>query len=458
MKDTAVIVLAAGEGKRMKSSLAKVLHPICGRPMIAYPAAVARALKPDRVVLVVGRQREKVTAALDARFGKGAFRYAVQEEQRGTGHAVACAKGALRGFRGRVLILYGDTPLLTVGLVRDFLARHRRARADLSLMTAVLDDPAGYGRVVRDEADAFLRVVEKRDCTPEQLKITEGNLGIYCGDAGLLFSALAELDDANDQGELYLTDVAEILVRKGRRVEAIDMGDASQVAGVNDRIEVAQVEKAMRRRKADALARAGVSFADPDAVYIDPDVAVGPDTRIGPGVGLYGATRIGRDCVIEAGCQVVNSRLGDGVRLRPYCVVADSRVRAGAVLGPFAHVKMGSTVGEGADLGNFVEAVRSTIGPKVLAKHLTYLGDATVGARANIGAGTITCNFDGKKKHRTVIGADAFIGSDSQLVAPVRVGTRAYVGSGSTITRDVPARALAVARGRQVIRKGWVKS
>jgi bifunctional UDP-N-acetylglucosamine pyrophosphorylase/glucosamine-1-phosphate N-acetyltransferase len=458
MNRLAVVLLAAGEGKRMKSALAKVLHPICGRPMVRYPAAVARALRPERAVVVVGRQREKVTAALDAAFGRGKFRYAVQAEQLGTGHAVACAKAALKGFSGTVVILYGDTPRLTAALVKDFLARHRRARADLSAMTAVLDDPAGYGRIVRDAEGGFLRIVEKRDCTPEELAIREGNLGIYAVDAKLLFASLAELDDANDQGELYLTDVAAIARGKGFRVQALPIADPSQVAGINDRLELAEVERRMRRAKIEDLARAGVSFADPEATYVDPEVVVGRDTVIGPGVGLYGSTRVGQGCRVETGARITDCRIGDGVTVRAYSVLSESRVRAGAAVGPFAHVRQGTTIGPKADLGNFVETVRSTIGEGTLAKHLTYLGDAAIGKEVNVGAGTITCNYDGRRKSRTSVGDHAFIGSDSQLVAPVRVGKGAYVGSGSTITRDVPPGALAVARGRQVVRKGWVKS
>lgn len=451
MTDTAVVILAAGEGTRMKSGTVKVLHPICGRPLVYYPAALAKKLKPSRVAIVVGRQRELVQAGLEAEFGKGAFSFPVQDKPLGTGHAVGCAAPAMKGFRGDVVILYGDTPRLSVGLMRHFIAGHRRSKAALSAMTAHFPEPAGYGRIVRDEQGEFIRIVEKRDCTAEELAISEVNLGIYCVDSRLLFAGISKLGSSNDQGEFYLTDLVEIARSGGKKVRAAIIEDPSEVAGINDRWELAAVEKLMRRDLVSGLARSGVSFADPDQVLVDTGITVGNDTRIGMGVGLYGKTKVGQGCMIEAGCQITDSTIADGVLVRANCVLNSVRIHKEAQVGPFAHLRGDSVVGEKAIVGNFVEVVRTRMGRGSRAGHLSYLGDAKVGRDANIGAGTITCNFDGKQKQATVIGAGAFIGSGSQLVAPVRIGKNAVIGAGSTITRDVPGGALGLSRTTQKV-------
>jgi bifunctional UDP-N-acetylglucosamine pyrophosphorylase / glucosamine-1-phosphate N-acetyltransferase len=437
-----IIILAAGQGTRMKSGLPKVLHRIAGEPLIYYPIALAGELGASRIVVVLGHHAESVRRAIEDRFGQDEVEIALQEEQLGTAHAVAQAAPLLQDVTGPVLLVYGDIPLLG----RQTLERLRAAwrPGGLALVTARPADPTGYGRILRSEDGGVARIVEDKDASAAERRIGEINAGIYCVDAALLREAIARVGNRNAQREFYLTDLAAIAAARGR-VESIE-APAEEVSGINDRVQLAALEKLLQRRLAHALMKSGVTLRDPERVLLDSQVTVGPDSELGPGVELRGATRIGAGCRIEAGCILTDATIGDGVHLKPYCVVASSRVGTGAVVGPFAHLRPETELGDGVHIGNFVETKKARLGQGTKANHLSYLGDAEIGAGVNVGAGTITCNYDGVHKHKTVIEDGAFIGSDTQLVAPVKVGAGAYVGAGTTVTKDVPPRALAVTR------------
>jgi bifunctional UDP-N-acetylglucosamine pyrophosphorylase/glucosamine-1-phosphate N-acetyltransferase len=448
------VILAAGEGKRMRSERVKVLHPLGGRPLIAYPVAVARALDARGIVVVVGAQGDQVRAAL----GEAAdLRFADQKGARGTAHALAMARPLVAGDATEILLLYGDVPLLCTETAARLLARHRAARAAATVATFVPADPTGYGRIVRrgGSRGRVRKIVEERDATAVERRIREVNSGIYCFDAASLWTALARVAPDNDQRELYLTDVVGLLAARRRRVETFRVDDPLEVAGVNDRRQLAELEAVVRQRTLRRLMAAGVTVLDPASTYVDVEVDVGTDAVLYPGVRLEGRTAIGRDSAIGTGCQLRDVRVGDGVTLQPYCVLAESVVEDRAVLGPFAHLRPGSVVRAAAKIGNFVELKKSVVGRGAKVPHLSYVGDATVGDDANLGAGTITCNYDGARKHRTVIGARAFVGTNTSLVAPVTIGDEAYVGAGSVVTRDVPAGALAVERAPLQINEGW---
>jgi bifunctional UDP-N-acetylglucosamine pyrophosphorylase / glucosamine-1-phosphate N-acetyltransferase len=449
--ETWAVVLAAGEGKRMRSSRAKVLHTLAGRPLVDYPLALARQVGARGIVVVVGHQADLVRAAIR---GADDVRFAEQREQRGTGHALVVAKGAVPGTATEVLLLYADVPLLTPATVDGLLARHRQRRAAATVLTFRPRDPTGYGRVVR-RAGRVRGIVEERDASATERRIGECNGGIYAFDPRELWPALDRLGPDNDQGEYYLTDVIGLLARRRKRVEAVPVDDPLEVAGVNDRGQLAALEAVVRRRVLEQLMESGVTVRDPRVTYVDATVTVGRDTALQPGVVLAGRTQIGEGCEIGMGCQLRDATIGDGTTLRPYCVVDGSTIEAGATLGPFARLRPGTVVEAGADIGNFIEIKNTRIGRRVKAHHVGYLGDATVGEGANIGAGTITVNYDGVKKHRTAIGARAFIGSNASLVAPVAIGDDAYVGAGSVITRDVPPDTLALERAPQILKEGW---
>jgi bifunctional UDP-N-acetylglucosamine pyrophosphorylase/glucosamine-1-phosphate N-acetyltransferase len=437
----------------MKSRLPKVLHAAAGLPLIDHVLRTADALSPSTIVLIVGHQADDVRTALGGRPG---LRFALQEPQLGTGHALLQAESALAGADGTLVLLSGDVPLLRAGTLRALVQHHQEAGAAATVLTAEVDDPAGYGRIVRS-AGRISAIVEHKDAAEEQRRIREINSGIYAFDIAPLFDALRQIGSANVQGEYYLPDLVGIYRTRGLRVETVTVGDPREIMGVNSRNELAQVAGVLRTRRNEELMAAGVTFVDPATVYIDPDVTVGPDTIIHPNVQLQGRTRIGSGCEIQSNVRIVNSAIGDSVRINNFCLVIDSTVHRGAIVGPFAHLRPDSTVGEEAHIGNFVELKKTTIGRGTKANHLSYLGDATIGEKVNIGAGTITCNYDGTAKHPTVIEDGAFIGSDSQLIAPVRVGRGAYVAAGSSITEDVPEGALAIARGKQVNKQGWVE-
>jgi len=445
MELTAVI-LAAGEAKRMRSRQPKVLHPLCGRPLIAYALRTARAVA-ERTVVVIGPNAAAVRAAADA-----GVTFVEQRERLGTGHALEQARAACGD--GPVVVLAGDMPLLSSETLERLVSHHRTTSAAATVLTAVVDRPQGYGRILR-QGGRVKRIVEDRDATDDQKKITEINTSVYCFEARRLWKALAEVRPDNEQGEYYLTDVIGILAKAGGRIEAVVAGDPAEALGINDRKQLAAVAAILRRRILDRLMTDGVTIVDPASTYIEDTVTIGPDSVVYPQVVIEGVTTFGAECVVGSGSQISASRLGDRVHLRPYCVLTEATVEDGAQLGPFCHLRPLCHVGPGAKVGNFVEMKKSRIGRGSKVPHLSYVGDATVGEGVNIGAGTITCNYDGVAKHETRIGDHAFVGTNSSLVAPLTIGEGAYIGAGSTITKDVPPGALAVGRGHQVVKEGW---
>jgi bifunctional UDP-N-acetylglucosamine pyrophosphorylase/glucosamine-1-phosphate N-acetyltransferase len=450
------IVLAAGLGTRMRSARAKVLHQLGGAPLLRYPLAALGDLGVDPIVVVVGHQADAVGAAARS-CGHGSVRPVLQEEQHGTGHAVRCAMPALDGFSGDVLILYGDAPLIRAETLRRLVAAHREARADLSLLTVRYADPSGYGRIVRAGDGRVRGIVEERDATPAERAITEVNPGFYCVRMEALRPLIAALRNDNAQHEFYLTDIVGLAAAAGRTVIAIETERAGEVAGINTRAELARMESTLRREIVERLMAGGVTFEDPDTAYLGPDVEIGADTVIGPNVTLRGRTRIGRGCRVDGTAWLVDATLADDVHVLFGCWLVEAVVGAGAVVGPFARVRPGTRLGERVHIGNFVETKKAVLGPGTKANHLTYLGDCEIGADTNVGAGTITCNYDGFAKHVTTIGDRVQIGSDTQLVAPVAVGDDAYVAAGTTVTRDVPAGSLAVSRPAIKFVEGWVE-
>jgi len=446
MDAVTAIILAAGEGKRMRSRQPKILHRLCGRPLVGYPLRLARTFA-DRVVMVVPPSADGVAQVA----GEGVLTV-VQRERLGTGHAVVQAKDACG--EGTILVLPGDMPLLTVETIERLLNHHKAASAAATLLTAIVDNPAGYGRVLRQRG-RVARIVEDRDATDDQKKINEIGTSVYCFDARRLWSALAEVRPDNDQGEYYLTDVVAILSRAGATVEAVTVADPSEAQGVNDRKQLAAVAMVQRRRILDRLMESGVTIVDPASTYVEDTVTIGPDTVVQPQTVIEGATVIGSECVIGAGSHVSGSRLADRVVLKPYSIIEEAAIDEDATLGPFCHLRPGCHIGAGAEIGNFAELKKSRVGKKTKIHHVSYMGDATLGERVNVGAGTITCNYDGQRKHPTVIGDGVFVGTNSSLVAPLTIGEGAYVAAGSVITRDVPPGALALERSPQVVKDGW---
>ncbi len=435
----------------MKSQLPKVLHRVAGRSMIEHVLRATDRLQPATRTVVVGHMADLVRQRLAA---DASLQFVVQQPQLGTAHALMQAETALKGRTGTVLLLSGDVPMLRASTVERLVATHQRAHAAATVLTALLDRPYGYGRIVRTEG-RIARIVEERDASPEQRAIKEINGGIYAFDLEPLFDALRAVAAQNAQGEYYLTDLVAIYRRRKLAVETLVLDDPSQIRGINSRTELAAVSAIVRQQKNEELMAAGVTIEDPATTYIDPDVEVGADTVIHPGVFLEGQTKVGAACEIHAGVRIVDSTLADRVTVNNHCVLVGVQVAAGATVGPFAHLRPESVVGEGAKIGNFVELKKTVLGAGSKANHLAYLGDATIGEGVNVGAGTITCNYDGERKSRTIIEDGAFIGSDSQLIAPVTVGKGAYVAAGSSITEDVPAGSLGIARGRQANIEGW---
>jgi bifunctional UDP-N-acetylglucosamine pyrophosphorylase / glucosamine-1-phosphate N-acetyltransferase len=451
--ETHVVILAAGQGTRMKSSRPKVLHEIAGRALIEHVLDTAAAVSPTTTTVIVGHKAKDVRDRLGARTG---LTFAVQEPQLGTAHALQQAEPNLNGRSGTLVLLSGDVPLLSRRTLETLVQTHRGAQAAATVVTAVVDRPFGYGRIVRSKGH-IVRIVEERDASPAQRQIKEINSGIYAFDLAPLFDALRGISSSNAQGEYYLTDLVALYRRRKMVVDTILVDDPAEIRGINSRSELAEVSRLVRQTKNEELMAAGVTLIDPATTYIDLDVEVMADTVIHPGAVIEGRTRIGAGCEIQSHVRIVDSEIGDRVTINNFCVISGSRVAEGAIVGPFAHLRPGNVVGEGAKVGNFVELKKTTLGRKAKASHLSYLGDATIGANVNVGAGTITCNYDGVSKHQTVIEDGAFIGSDSQLIAPVRVGKGAYVAAGSSITEDVPDGALGIARGRQTNVQGWVE-
>ena len=446
-----VLVLAAGQGTRLRSKKIKLLHEVAGRPMAAHVLEAARALKPGRLITVVGFQAPEVQAALQDTGSE----FVLQEEQRGTGHAVLQAASLLHPD-ATLLILNGDLPTLRPDTLRRLISRHKASEAALTLVTAELPDATGYGRIVRDSKGRVLRIVEHRDATPAERALREINCGIYCTTAAKLLPVLRKLKPDNALGEYYLTDAVSALLARGEKVAAYVHDDADEVLGVNTRSELARSARTLWARSAESLMADGVTLLDPARTWIDPRARVGKDTVIWPDVLIEGRCVVGEDCEIRSGSRIRESVLGQGVCVHDHCVVEESRLADGATVGPFAYLRHGTALDERAKVGTFVETKKTRIGRGSKAPHLSYLGDAEIGPDCNIGAGTITCNYDGVDKHPTVIEAGVFVGSDTQLVAPVRVGAGAYVAAGSTVTDDVPPGALAISRTPQANVEGWV--
>jgi len=451
--DTSIVILAAGLGTRMKSKRAKVLHKAGGLTLVEHVVNSALAIAaPERIVVVVGHQADQVRETL-AHTG---VQFAVQTEQKGTGHAVRMCRQLLSAEPGYVLVAYGDCPLLRAETFRGLVDEQAGSKAGATLVTSRLEDPRGYGRIILDDAGHVAAIVEQKAATPEQLEIRLVNSGIYCFRAELLWKHIGEIEPNNSAHEYYLTDMAEILHRAGHFVQPFTVDDPREIVGINTRLELAEVDRFLRDRKVRELMLDGVTIEKPETVTIDAQVEIGRDSIIEPFVRITGRTVIGEDCTIGSCSIIADSRLAAGVAIAPFTHMIATTVDAGATIGPFARLRMNAHVHEAAQIGNFVELKNTHFGPGAKAHHLSYLGDATIGEKVNIGAGTITCNFDGVKKHRTSIGDNAFVGSNSTLVAPAEIGSNSYVGAGSVITDPVPADALAIGRGRQVIKEGWV--
>ena len=450
--DLHVVVLAAGKGTRMKSAVPKVLHRAGGRALIDHVIGAADAMRPVSVVVVVGHQTELLRGHFA---GRADVHLAVQEPQLGTGHALLQAEPFLEGKSGTLLMLSGDVPLLRSASVDALVNQHVRSGAAATILTATVDRPDGYGRIVREHG-SISAIVEQKDATPAERAIAEINSGVYAFDLKRVFGALRQIGSANAQSEYDLPDLVRVFRAQGLTVETVSLPDAREILGVNSRKELADVSAILRDRKNDELMASGVTIVDPATTWVGPDVVVGPDTVLHPGVYLEGQTRIGSGCEVHSGVRIIDSSVGDNVVISNFCVIRQSAIESGAQVGPFVQLRPASTVGENAHVGNFVELKNTTLGRGSKANHLAYLGDATIGEKVNVGAGTITCNYDGVVKHRTVIEDGAFIGSDSQLIAPVRVGKNVYVAAGSSITDDVPADSLAIARGKQVNKPGWI--
>ena len=453
-RDFAIVIMAAGKGTRLKSRRAKVLHEIGGKPLLAHVIKAAQQIvSAEHIYVIVGHQAENVRAAVESM----GVKFVLQAEQRGTGHAIMCARDQVASYQD-MLVLSGDVPLIrpeTITRLRDF---HLGKRAAMTILTAAPSDPFGYGRVIRaGSSDRVKAIVEQKALTKSQQKEREINSGIYAFATRPLFANIDRLRTDNAHHELYLTDMAALLVKSKATVVALKAADPGEVLGANTLAELSSLDATMRARKCADLMAEGVSIYRPETCIIDNDVEIGPDTILEPFVQVLGRTRIGSDCRIRSFSVISNSNIADNVLFRPGCIIDQSTIAAGAQLGPYAHLRPGSEIGEGAHVGNFVETKKTRMGRGAKANHLTYLGDSDIGAGVNLGAGTITCNYDGTHKHMTVIEENAFIGSDSTLVAPVRIGKGAYVAAGSTITEDVPADALALGRSRQITKEGWAR-
>lgn len=450
--DITVVILAAGLGTRMQSRQAKVLHRAGGQTLLDHAIDNALAIaEPGRIFIVVGYQAEEVRRSAEAR----GVRFIAQAEQRGTGHALLCGRRELQHLGGLLVVFYGDCPLIPASTLLDLVDRERNSEAAATMVTTMLSDPAGYGRIIRDPTGNVRAIVEQKAGTPEQLAVREVNPGIYCFRADPFWKYVGEIQPNNAANEYYLTDMVEILIRAGYSVQPMPVEESGDLLGINNRVELAAADRILRERKARELMLDGVTIEKPETVMVDKRVRVGMDTVIGPFAQLLGDTVIGEDCRIGACSIITDSALGDRVEVGAYTIVGTSKLANGAHAGPYSRLRMNNEIGEGARIGNFVELKNTTVGAGAKAMHLAYLGDSTIGAASNIGAGTITCNYDGVQKHRTRIGDGAFVGSNSTLVAPVEIGDGAYLAAGSVITHKVPDDALALGRSRQVTKEGW---
>ena len=453
MTGLSVLIMAAGKGTRMASNRAKVLHAICGIPMLRLIHRTAASLRPERTLVIVGQDAARVRSCLEGLPAE----FILQEEQLGTGHALMMARASIENLRGDLLVLSGDTPRLRPETLRRLAEHHRRSGAATTLMTAIAVDPFAYGRIVRGSDGRIEAIVEEKDAAPEQKAIREINAGLYCFQIPSLLQALDRLTNRNAQGEYYLTDLVEIQQRDGLRVEPLLHDSFEELQGINTRKELAAVARAMRAVKNEELMREGVTLIDPDHTYIDLDVVIARDAIIHPNVTMEGSTTIGEGTIVHSGTRIANSIIGPEIEILESCLITDAEVGRGSTVGPCAHLKGNTVIGEGCRIGNFVEIKKSTLGNGSKAAHLAYLGNATIGRKVNIGAGVITCNYDGVHKHATIIEDEVFVGTDSQLVAPLRIGRGAYIAAGSCITEDVPAGALGIARSRQTVKEDWVR-
>ncbi len=454
MNDAAVVILAAGQGTRMKSRMAKVLHRAGGKPLIKQAIDTALEIAPrERIFVVVGYQAEQVRAEVEAA-GVQAIH---QTEQLGTGHAVMCGEEKLAALGGSLIVFVGDCPLIQADTLRQLAQQQRDDNAGATVITTEVDDATGYGRIIRGADGSVLEIVEHKAATPSQLSVREINSGILCFEADLLWKHIHELRTDNPAHEYYLTDMVAILIRAGSRVTAMKIPDSSELLGINNRVELAEADRILRARKVRQLMLDGVTIEKPETVTIDSGVKIGIDTVIGPFAQITGKSSIGDGCRVGA-CSIIHSSvLADGVEVFPFSMVSDSKLEPHSHVGPYGRLRMGAHLGHSAHVGNFVELKNTALGAGAKSMHLAYLGDSTIGEKVNIGAGTITCNYDGQKKHRTAIGDGAFVGSNSTLIAPVEIGDGAYIAAGSVINQKVPAKALGVGRARQVNKDGWKK-
>jgi bifunctional UDP-N-acetylglucosamine pyrophosphorylase/glucosamine-1-phosphate N-acetyltransferase len=443
---TVAVILAAGKGTRMKSSHAKALFPLCGKPLATYPIRAAREAGIARVALVIGHQAEQVRAALG-----DTVEYALQEPQMGTGHALMCTEELLKDFTGTIFVHCVDVPLLPASLVKEMLQAHRKSGNAATLLTARTADAGKYGRIIRTASGNVARIVEARDCTPEQLAVKEINAGTYCFESPLIFEILHELTPDNDQHEYYLTDVIERLLKRGKKVGAVVAPKESMVAGINDRVQLAEAERLLRDDIRRTHMLNGVTLIDPASTFIDEDVEIGCDTVVHPFTFIYAGTKIGKNCVIGPSSQLFAATIEDGAEVIS-SRVEKSIVHAAAKVGPFSRLRPNCDIAPGAEVGNFSEMKNTRVGARSKVHHLGYLGDTTLGEGVNIGAGTITCNYDGKRKHRTTIGDDVFIGSGSLIVAPVTIGEHALTGAGAVVTKEIPAGKVAYGVPAKIIR------
>jgi bifunctional UDP-N-acetylglucosamine pyrophosphorylase/glucosamine-1-phosphate N-acetyltransferase len=451
MSNRYAVILAAGQGTRMKSKLYKVLHPVCGKPMVQHVVDQIKKLHIEEMVTVIGHGAEKVQAQL----GNESL-YALQESQLGTAHAVMQASGILEGKEGVTIVVCGDTPLIKAETMESLFNHHEQLKAKATILTARIDDPTGYGRIIRNEDGLVEKIVEHKDATEEERKINEINTGTYCFDNASLFAALKKVSNDNVQGEYYLPDVIEILKNQGEVVTAFQTNDLEETLGVNDRVALAEAERIMRKRINETHMRNGVTIIDPDNTYIETDVEIGQDTIVYPGTMLKGKTVIGADCQIGPNSEIVSCQIGNETVIRQ-SAAHNSAIGSRVNIGPFAHIRPDSNIADNVKIGNFVEIKKAVFGNGSKASHLSYIGDAEVGSNVNIGCGSITVNYDGKNKYLTKIEDDVFIGCNSNLVAPVTVGKGAYVAAGSTITKDVPGEALSIARAHQVNKENYVE-
>lgn len=444
------LILAAGKGTRMKSDMPKVIHKVNGIPMITKIIDTLSGLNPEENILILGHKKEEVLKVVGENCD-----YVLQTEQLGTGHAVIQTKEKLEGYDGDVMILCGDTPLLRESTLKSLYEYHKESGAVTTILTSIYENPFGYGRIVKEDG-LVKAIVEEKEASEEIKKIKEVNAGVYCFNSKELFKALDKIDNNNEKGEYYLTDVIGIQVSENKKVQSFILEDKMEILGVNSKVELTQAGKVLRDRKNRELMEEGVILIDPETTYVEESVKVGRDTVLYPGVVLQGKTVIGENCEIIGNSRIIDSVLGNNIRVES-SVIEESILEDGVTMGPFAHIRPKSLLKEKVHIGNFVEVKKSTLEKGVKAGHLTYLGDAQVGENTNIGAGTITCNYDGVNKFKTVIGKDAFIGSDSMLVAPVNIGEKALIGAGSVITKDVPSNSLAVSRSKQIIKTDWRK-